>query len=465
MTFLQNLATRLSHWQTPRWLRNRWIAVLSSWIVLAALGVLITRYFKHPLFFFMRGVETPLLLTAALLCGWWARRDFAAAMTWRRALEPGLRLALSIALALGVAGQEGWFRLQQYQVLHNGASMSHIGAHFVVGFTDFDEVKPLAERGLIGGIYVTHRNLVGETAASLKAHIDELQARRALAGLPPLFVMADQEGGEVSHLSPLLKPMPALATLVSDTDADLEKRARAYGVEQGRELAEIGINMNLAPVVDLRIPLQGKWLNLHTRIDQRAIAEDPEIVARVATAYGRGLAACGVQPTVKHFPGIGRLRADTHLVQASLQSSPGEQAADWLPFREVTANTGAAMMLSHVRLLDIDAKKPASLSRVVVQEVLRRADGKGWNYQGLLITDDLNMGAVYGEGIGRAAISALNAGVDLILVSYDPDQYYRALFEADKSWRGGGVNEATEADSAARIRRYWHEKRPAACSM
>jgi len=371
MTCLQNLATRISYWQTPRWMRNGWIAVLSSWIVLAALSVMTARYFKHPLFFFMRGVETPLLLTAALLCGWWARRDFAAATTWQR----------------------------------------------------------------------------------------------ALAALPPLFVMADQEGGEVSHLSPMLKPMPALATLVTDAGANLEKRARAYGVEQGRELAEIGINMNLAPVVDLRIPLQGKWLNLHTRIDQRAIAEDPEIVARVATAYGRGLAACGVQPTVKHFPGIGRLRADTHLVQASLQSSPGEQAADWLPFREVTANTGAAMMLSHVRLPDIDAKKPASLSRVVVQEVLRRADGKGWNYQGLLITDDLNMGAVYGEGIGRAAISALNAGVDLILVSYDPDQYYRALFEADKSWRGGGVNEATEADSAARIRRYWHEKRPAACSM
>ncbi|MDR3220516.1 MAG: glycoside hydrolase family 3 protein, partial [Candidatus Accumulibacter sp.] len=128
---------------------------------------------------------------------------------------------------------------------------------------------------------------------------------------------------------------------------------------------------------------------------------------------------------------------------------------DWLPFREVTARTGAAMMLSHVRLPDIDPDAPASLSRKLVQDVLR----KGWNYQGILMTDDLNMGTVYATGIGQAAAAALDAGVDLVLVTYDPDQYYRALYAAAKAWRGGRIDAGREAESARRLDGYWQKNR------
>ncbi|MDR1936351.1 MAG: hypothetical protein LBS49_12365, partial [Candidatus Accumulibacter sp.] len=225
---------------------------------------------------------------------------------------------------------------------------------------------------------------------------------RRRAGLPPLFVMADQEGGEVSHLSPLVEPLPALAGLLADGAADLEARARAQGERQGRALAALGINMNLSPVVDLKPSGKEDWPDRRTLISRRAIAADPRIVAWVASAYGAGLAASGVLPTVKHFPGLGRVRGDTHFVKASLPSDPVARAADWLPFREVTARTGAAMMLAHVRLPDIDPDAPASLSRALVQDVLRKRGGEGWNYQGILITDDLNMGAVYADGIGQA---------------------------------------------------------------
>ena len=458
MTTIQETIRRLSQRKPPRLPLKSWQMALLWWMVLALVGLWAGCYFKHPDFLFLRAFETPVMLMVACIGFWRAWHVCKTAVSSSRRLESGLRLVLSVLLAVLVIGQEGWFRWQQYQVLRGGVALSRIGQHFVVGFFDFDDLKPLAERGLISGIYITRRNLKGETIASLRERISELQALRAQAGLPPLFVMADQEGGKVSHLSPLIARMPPLSGLLADGMENLESRAYVYGEQQGRALAEVGINMNLAPVVDLKIESTEKWTDRHTLIGLRAIDSDPWIVTLVAAAYGKGLVASGVQPTVKHFPGLGRVKADTHLIKASLTVDAVEQVADWLPFREVTARTGAAMMLSHVLLPNIDPDKPVSLSRIVVQDVLRKKDGEGWNYQGLLITDDLNMGAVYSDGIGRAAIAALDAGVDLILVSYDPDQYYRALYAAWKAWHRGAINAGRETESTNRLIRYWEQR-------
>ncbi|MDR3212453.1 MAG: hypothetical protein LBT71_00825 [Azoarcus sp.] len=432
-----------------------WYKTVLAWIALIALVVVAAAFFKHPLLYFWRGVETPVLLLAGGAGAWFAQRALCGAARRRNRLEAGARLVVCLLLLGLTVGQEGWFRWQQFRVRQGDVSMVCIGRHFVVGFRDFDEVKPLAERGLIGGIYITARNVRGESVQSLRRRIDELQAARARAGLPPLFVMADQEGGEVSHLSPLIEPLPALADLLAGGEENLEARARAQGERQGHALATLGINMNLAPVLDLKSDVKEDWLNLHTKISRRAIAADPQIVARVASAYSEGLIASGIQPTVKHFPGLGRVRGDTHLVKASLETDPVARAADWLPFREVTARTDAAMMLAHVRLPDIDPRAPASLSRPLVQGILR----EGWNYQGILMTDDLNMMAVYADGIGRAAAAAVDAGVDLVLVSYDHDQYYRALYAAAGAWRNGGIDAGREAGSGKRLEAYWKRKR------
>ena len=457
MTTLRKMIRRLPPINLPPFPLSGWQTALFWWVALAFVAFLAVSYFKHPIFMFWRNVETPLMLTVVCVGAWCARRAQRFAVSLPRRLESKFRLVLCVLLAILVVGQEGWFRWQQSNVLWGGVALSRIGQHFVVGFQNFDDVKPLAERGLIGGIYITQRNLENETVESLREHINALQVLRARAGLLPLFVMADQEGGKVSHLSPLIERMPPLSSLLADGMKDLESRAHAYGEQKGRALAQVGINMNLAPVVDLKIESTEKWIDKHTRIKKRAIDSDPWIVTRVASAYGKGLAASGVQPTVKHFPGLGRVKADTHLVKASLTFDPVEQAADWLPFREVTARTGAAMMLSHVQLPNIDPNKPVSLSRTVVQDVLRKKDGEGWNYQGLLITDDLNMGAVYGDGIGRAAILALDAGVDLILVSYDHDQYYRALYAAWKAWKRGSIDTDIEAESTNRLIQHWKQ--------
>jgi beta-N-acetylhexosaminidase len=120
---------------------------------------------------------------------------------------------------------------------------------------------------------------------------------------------------------------------------------------------------------------------------------------------------------------------------ADLPSQPGELSeADWLPFRSLMRKADVMVMLSHVRLTAVDPDRPASFSGPVVRDLLRTE----WGYDGLLITDDFSMGAVYRspEGIAGGSIAALNAGVDLILVSFDVDQYYvvmHALIEADRA--------------------------------
>ncbi|MDR3159651.1 MAG: hypothetical protein LBU11_11760 [Zoogloeaceae bacterium] len=444
--------------QASRWKILALAGPALTWILLVA-GFFLLPHFKTPLLYPWRPVETPLFLSVAVIGAWLAHRARRMNSGFWRKQEASLRLGLWLILGAGVLGMEGWFLWQKRAVLAGDADMARMGRHFIVGFQRFEDVQPLAERGLIGGIYLGRHNLAGESVASLRAKIDALQASRRKANLPPLFVVADQEGGIVSRLSPPLEPLPSLATLVASGEPEtLEKRAHAYGKRQGRALAGLGVNMNLAPVVDLKPEKKGDWHDQHTLIERRAISSKPWIVARVASAYGQGLMESGVQPTVKHFPGLRAVQGDTHLIPASLVHSPEKRQADWFPFQTVTARTGAAMMLAHVRLPDIDPDYPASLSHVLVQKVLRGREEGGWNYQELLMTDDLNMGAVYADGIGLAATRALGAGVDLLLISYDPDQYYPALFQTAKSWRQGEIDILREAESAERIQRHWRQK-------
>jgi beta-N-acetylhexosaminidase len=153
-----------------------------------------------------------------------------------------------------------------------------------------------------------------------------------------------------------------------------------------------------------------------------------------------------VRGTLKHFPGLGRVERDTHLHPARLSETPAELAADWLPFRSLAGHAGSALMLGHVTLEALDPQRAASHSPTVIR--LLRSD---WGYDGVLVTDDLNMGAVYNLGIGKVAAEALAAGVDLILVSYDPRQVYRALHGAAIALSSGELPAETLAGSAKRL--------------
>lgn len=410
------------------------------------LTLLIAWQGRKPYLIAVRDIELPLVIG---LCGMTFSSAIWLTIRGRFGRIEGIVLAAVVLVAAGITwGRETNFQRQRADVLAADWATKALGHHFIVGYSTFAEVSRLSESGLIAGVYISRKNARGKSLGQLRAEIDALQDGRTRAGLPPLLIAADQEGGSVAHLTPPLEPLPSLRALVeSGTDASLEKRAHAYGEIQGRGLASLGINLNFGPVVDLRPGGGGPRFDTHTLIEKRAISSNPDIVTRVARAYGEGLMSQRVLPTLKHFPGLGRVTVDTHHLAGRVNSTKQQLTeSDWLPFRRI-ANEGAAIMLGHVIVDAIDPVNPASLSKSVVQNLIRRE----WGFDGLLITDDLNMGAVSRFGICNAAVTSLGAGVDLVLVSYDPDQYYVAMFCAADALRTGALDQKILMDSRRRI--------------
>jgi len=405
------------------------LALLRGSLALAALcGVLI---YRTALVASIRGVllmSLIILILSALGFELRARRR-ALRTSWPRRLVIGA-WALSLGL---VVTFEGRFRLAKARVLGAPpAVLEEIGAHLVIGFRNLDELTMLAERDAIAGVYISRRNIRSIDPVELSATLLQLQAERRDRGQPPLIVAADQEGGVVSHLSPPLTRQPSLGSLVDASEAT-PAAIRDYAELHARELASLGVNVNFAPVVDLRAEVD-RTFDRYTKIEARAIAEDPAVVARGAGSDCDGLRRGRIACTLKHFPGIGRVREDTHYFAGHLRSERAQlEEADWRPFQALTRDNppSTLMMLSHTIVDAVDDSVPASMSTPVVDGLLRQE----WGYQGVTITDDLSMFPIsLGPGVGEASVQALGAGVDLLLISYDPDLYYEAVDELVDRW-------------------------------
>jgi len=423
------------------------IGIVSVWFI--GLALVFTAVNKNdPYLIWLRGAGNAAIVVLCLLAvAWLFRRGVWSGSGW-----PGrLMLLLCVLPPLSMLGAETSFEMRKWRVLNTeDARAKLLGRHFVVGYPSFDEVAQLADKDLIAGIYITRHNVRGASgsADALRAEIAALQQRRRVAGLAALTVAADQEGGIVSHLAPPLTALPALSTL-SGLPSDVQARkAEEFGRTHGRELAALGVTQNFAPVLDLRPDAGRNPFDFNTLIGQRAIASDPAVVSEIALAYVRGLEASGVAATVKHFPGLGRLRTDTHHFRADLETPLAVlEASDWRPFKDVLAGTNAQLMIGHVNLTAIDPDRPASHSRRVVDGLIR----KQWNYQGVIITDDLVMGAIYGHDVCTAVVEALNAGVDSLLVAYDGAQFYRIFACASEAAAAGQLDLATLHESEMRL--------------
>jgi len=351
-----------------------------------------------------------------------------------------LHLAAVAALLGGVlAGHGRWLHFQHRKIVAEtpAGRMPEIAKHLVVGWLGFEQTRVLAAKGAIAGVFFTRHDFPpGISLEEIRRTVDALQAARRDSGLPPLWVATDQEGGPVAKLSPPLTVQPALGNQLTDIDgpglatdpqrrAEIIRRVTAYAKIQGQDLADAGINLNFAPVVDLRPATPPDALDLNSRIATRALAADQATVTLAGETYVRVLARHGVIAVIKHFPGLGRVPTDTHHFAARLDASAADlDATDWLPFREISRITGAGIMLSHVRVTSLDPDRPASGSPASVR-LLREK----WGATGLLVTDDFSMAPIFHGrgGIVRAAEQSMAAGVDLILLSYDGEAVYDLL--------------------------------------
>jgi beta-N-acetylhexosaminidase len=391
----------------------------------------------------------PLLLIAIEI--WMLRRTRTTSRAMR--LSSGAVLALCLVAFGATAALEISFQYQRRAVLAaDPAALEKLGRHLLVGYRDAAMLQALIERRAVAGVFLSSRNVEGKTPEGIRREIDALQATRRAQGIASLWIATDQEGGAVSRMSPPLTRMAPIADVVALHPDPAERlvAVRQYAAHQGRELSTLGVNLNFAPVVDLNFGVQNPDDRL-TRIATRAISNDPAVVAQVAGLYCATLKLTGVHCTLKHFPGLGRVYEDTHRVTAELSASLDElEASDWLPFRQPMAD-GAFTMLGHARLTAIDPDRPASLSAKVVTGLLREK----WKHDGVLLTDDFSMGAVTlsQEGAAGGAIAALNAGVDLVLVSYDPDLYFPVMYALLAADRDGRLRDDRLAASDARLRR------------
>ncbi len=273
------------------------------------------------------------------------------------------------------------------------------------------------------------------------AQLGELTAAIHAAG-NDVLTATDEEGGDVTRLHRRKgSPHPGNAALGVVDDVELtEQVARAIGAE----LAAAGIDLDLAPVVDVNSNPDNPVIGV------RSFGADPHLVARHTTAYVGGMQAAGVGACVKHWPGHGDTAVDSHLDLPVVMASMDDlRRRELVPFAAAVKAGAAAVMTSHVLLPALDPEWPATLSRPVV-DLLRRDLG----FAGLLVSDALDMkGASEWRGEPAAAVLALAAGVDLLCLGADKDQslldaVVAAIVEAVRS---GDLAEGRLVDAAERV--------------
>lgn len=289
---------------------------------------------------------------------------------------------------------------------------------------DLETISLIRDHG-VGNFILFKRNVVDP--AQVRHLCGDLVRTCLDAGLPWPLVAVDQEGGVVQRLGP-----PHWSTLPGNGDvgqADApEAAASAQAKATAQILGPIGILMNLAPVLDVA-PLGAQGV-----LARRSYGVYPERVATVGAAYIKTLQAHGIGATAKHFPGIGRAVQDPHEVRPMIQASREILFEDLTPFRKAVTVGILAVMTSHVVFPALDAERPATFSKAISQDLLRKELG----FEGLLLTDDLEMGGITAyEDVGGAGLQALLAGHDLILVCHRAERVRAVLTTLRNAWRSG----------------------------
>jgi beta-N-acetylhexosaminidase len=311
------------------------------------------------------------------------------------------------------------------------------GTRVITGFSGHQPPKALRRMissGQIGGVILFDENVSGRS--SVRRLTSELQAiPRPSAITQPLLISVDQEGGLVRRLPGPPKPS---AQSIGARGADFAQR---IGRATGQSLDSMGVNIDIAPVLDVGRP--GRAIEQ----EGRTFARTPGAVSQIGVAFARGLAAGGVVATAKHFPGLGAARINTdNAVQKIRLPAAKLRAVDEQPFGSFARAGGGVVMLS-TAVYPALSGKPAALSPAIATGELRHRLG----FQGVSITDAL--GSVSARAVGgpaKTALAAARAGTDLVLFT-DLADAARAERALARGLRGGSLDRAQFETSVSRI--------------
>jgi beta-N-acetylhexosaminidase len=311
-----------------------------------------------------------------------------------------------------------------------------VGQMFVVGIggtePDYYIEKMLRERN-IGGILLHDYNM--QSKEQTQVMVSELQ-ELSIKDSPctPLIVAVDQEGGRISSAPWVTYHPPAAAVGRSGRPA----RAQRIAEEIGRQLGAAGVNTDLAPVVDT---------GFGAAIGDRSFGTDPHLVSKMGAAAVRGFEAAGIISTAKHFPNHGAAKVDSHtglpVVDHDIQTI---LSYDLPPFKQAVEAGVPMVMVGHLLYPAIDPERPASLSPKAIK-LLRQEVG----FDGVIITDDLAMeGAKQGGTVAQAAVKAVSAGADMLIIS-SPQEQVDAYSAVVRGVKQGRISQDQINDSVDRI--------------
>ncbi len=312
------------------------------------------------------------------------------------------------------------------------------GQRLMVGFEGkrFNEDLLFLIRDLhVGGIILFSQNT--ETPTQVKKLCESVQECARANGQPPLMIAIDQEGGEVARLKKPFTQFPGNASMKGVEDAIY------FAETTAAELIQAGINMNLAPVMDVA-PRE-----INSVMAGRSFGHDPAWVSELGVAVISHLQQNNIMAVAKHFPGIGRTVSDSHLDLPTFEGDLAElESCDLVPFEACVECGVAGIMLSHIVYKKIDPQWPASLSQRVAVELLRER----MEFSGLTLTDDLDMGAINNHfEIDTAIRQILLSEIDMTLICHKGPNIETAYREILRNLKDSPQLKASGIKSAQRI--------------
>ena len=291
-----------------------------------------------------------------------------------------------------------------------------IGQMFMIGMpgTEIDDItRELITKYKVGGVILYRKNILSlEHLVYLLNSLRKLNEKNKV----PLMIGIDQEGGRVNRMPSKINNLVNAKLIASVGGPDLCYKS---GKVLGEMLKEFNINMNFAPILDI-----GGFRDSHP-LGNRCLGENAEEVSKNGIAVMNGIKYHNVISTIKHFPGHGASKIDSHIFMPTVYKPVKKlKSEDMLPFINAIKSGADSIMIGHLLIADVNSIYPASLSDRVITKILRKDLG----YDGLVITDDLSMkGITFLFGITHATMKAITAGADMVMINKEHKSKIRIM--------------------------------------